>query len=83
MDGGTFGLPIADLIDVGEEKARLEKTLTKLDKELKGLRGRVNNPKFAESAPPEVVEETRDNLASREEEEARLKQALDRLNEVG
>ncbi|OAN70733.1 valine--tRNA ligase [Jannaschia sp. EhC01] len=82
VDGGTFGLPIADLIDVGEEKARLEKTLGKLAKELGGLRGRLNNPKFAESAPPEVVEETQANLAAREEEEARIKQALARLAEV-
>ncbi len=82
VDGGTFALPIADLIDVAEEKARLEKTLGKLAKELGGLRGRVNNPKFAESAPPEVVEETKENLAAREEEEARLKEALARLAEV-
>ncbi len=82
VDGGTFALPIADLIDVAEEKARLEKTLGKLAKELGGLRGRVNNPKFAESAPPEVVEETKENLAAREEEEARLKEALARLSEV-
>ncbi len=83
VEGGTFGLPIADLIDVDEEKARLEKTLGKLAKELGGLRGRLNNPKFAESAPPDVVEETRENLAAREEEEARIKQALARLAEVG
>jgi valyl-tRNA synthetase len=82
VEGGTFALPIADLIDVAEEKARLEKTLGKLAKELGGLRGRVNNPKFAESAPPEVVEETKENLAAREEEEARLKEALARLAEV-
>ncbi|HID68833.1 MAG TPA: valine--tRNA ligase, partial [Roseibacterium sp.] len=82
VDGGTFGLPIADLIDVAEEKARLEKTLGKLGKELGGLRGRLNNPKFAESAPPEVVEETQANLAAREEEESRIKAALERLAEV-
>ena len=82
VDGGTFGLPIADLIDVAEEKARLEKTLGKLAKELGGLRGRLNNPKFAESAPPEVVEETQANLAAREEEESRIKAALERLAEV-
>jgi len=83
VEGGTFGLPIADLIDVAEEKARLEKVLGKLAKELGGLRGRLNNPKFAESAPAEVVEETRENLALREEEEARVKEALARLAEVG
>ena len=39
--------------------------------------------KFAESAPEEVVEETRANLAARESEEAQLKEALARLSEVG
>ena len=39
LPGGTFGLPLADVIDVDAEKARLEKTLGKLAKELGGLRG--------------------------------------------
>jgi len=83
VGGATFGLPLADIIDVDEEKARLEKTLAKLDKELSGLRGRLNNPKFAQSAPAEVVEETRENLAAREEEETRINAALARLAELG
>ncbi|WP_433989686.1 Valine--tRNA ligase (plasmid) [Pseudoseohaeicola sp. NH-UV-7] len=82
-EGGSFGLPLADIIDINEEKARLQKTLDKLGKELGGLRGRLNNPKFAASAPPEVVEETRANLAAREEEDATLKEALARLEELG
>ncbi len=82
-EGGVFGLPLADLIDVDEEKARLEKVLGKLAKELGGLRGRLNNPKFAESAPAEVVEETKANLAAREEEEGKIKAALARLAEMG
>jgi valyl-tRNA synthetase len=83
LPGASFGLPLADVIDIGEEKARLEKTLGKLAKELGGLRGRLNNPKFVDSAPEEVVEETRANLALREEEEAKLKEALARLAELG
>ncbi|MEP5170796.1 MAG: valine--tRNA ligase [Shimia thalassica] len=82
VDGGTFGLPLADIIDVDEERARLEKTLGKLAKELGGLRGRLNNPKFVASAPAEVVEEARENLAAREEEEAKLNAALARLAEL-
>ncbi len=81
--GGTFGLPLAGIIDVEEEKARLEKTLGKLGKEIGGLKGRLNNPKFAESAPEEVVLEAQENLAAREEEEATLKAALARLAEIG
>jgi valyl-tRNA synthetase len=82
VEGGVFGLPIADLIDVGEEKARLEKALDKLGKEIGGLKGRLSNPKFVESAPEEVVDETRENLAQREEEEGKLKAALARLEEI-
>ncbi|UWQ26112.1 valine--tRNA ligase [Leisingera aquaemixtae] len=81
--GASFGLPLADVIDVDAEKARLEKTLGKLAKELGGLRGRLNNPKFAASAPEEVVAEARENLAAREEEEAKVKEALARLAEIG
>ena len=83
VSGGTFGLPLADVIDVTAEIARLEKTIGKLAKELGGLRGRLKNPKFAESAPPEVVEETKANLALREEEDAKLQEALTRLKELG
>jgi valyl-tRNA synthetase len=82
VSGGSFGLPLADVIDVAAEKARLDKTLGKLAKELGGLRGRLNNPKFADSAPEEVITETRANLALREAEEAKLKDALARLAEL-
>ena len=82
VHGGTFGLPLADIIDIEAEKERLEKSLGKLAKELGGLRGRLNNPKFVASAPDEVVAEARANLAEREEEEAQLKAAMDRLNEI-
>ncbi|MEP3946303.1 valine--tRNA ligase, partial [Ascidiaceihabitans sp.] len=83
ISGGTFGLPLDGVIDVAAEKARLEKTLGKLGKELGALRGRLKNPKFADSAPPEVIEETKANLALREAEEAKLQEAFARLAELG
>ena len=83
MPGGTFGLPLEGLIDVPSEITRLEKSMQKLGKELGGLRGRLNNPKFAASAPAEVLAETQANLALREEEEAQIKAAIARLAELG
>ncbi|MEL6839494.1 MAG: valine--tRNA ligase [Pseudomonadota bacterium] len=83
MDGGTFGIPLEGLIDVGAEIARLEKTMQKLGKELGGLRGRLNNPKFVASAPEDVVAEAKENLRLREGEEAEIKAAIARLQELG
>jgi valyl-tRNA synthetase len=80
--GASFGLPLAGLIDIAEEKARLQKSLEKLGKEIGGLNGRLNNPKFAASAPEEVVIEAQANLAAREEEAGQLQAALDRLAEM-
>jgi valyl-tRNA synthetase len=81
--GASFGLPLAGLIDIDEEKARLQKSLDKLMKEIGGLKGRLNNPKFAQSAPEEVVTEAQANLDARQEEAGQMQAALDRLAEMG
>jgi valyl-tRNA synthetase len=82
VKGGEFALPLADIIDVDAEKDRLSKTLAKLQKELGGLKGRLGNPNFVASAPPEVVEENRERLVTGEAELATLSAALDRLSEI-
>ncbi|MDF1853903.1 valine--tRNA ligase [Pseudooceanicola sp.] len=82
-EGATFGLPLAGVIDVAEEQARLNKTLQKLGKEIGGLEGRLKNPKFAESAPEEVVAEAQANLAARQDEARQIEAALARLAELG
>jgi valyl-tRNA synthetase len=79
VEGGSFALPLEGVIDLAEEKARLAKSLEKLEKDLAGLRGRLNNPKFVASAPEEIVNETRENLSLGEEEVAKLKSAVARL----
>ncbi|MDO8983839.1 valine--tRNA ligase [Cypionkella sp.] len=82
-EGAAFAMPLEGLIDIAEEKARLIKTMDKLAKEIGGLKGRLNNPNFAASAPEEVVDEARANLAAREDESAKLQAALKRLAEIG
>ncbi|MGB0439552.1 MAG: hypothetical protein ACPGFC_05530 [Paracoccaceae bacterium] len=43
----------------------------------------MKNPKFLASAPDEVVAETTANLAARQDEQAKLQEALSRLAELG
>jgi valyl-tRNA synthetase len=83
VDGAAFALPLAGLIDIAEEKSRLQKALDKLAKEIGGLKGRLDNPNFAKSAPEEVVAEAQSNLEARQEEADKIKAALARLADLG
>jgi len=83
LPGATYGLPLAGVVDVGAETARIGKAIEKLGREIAGLRGRLGNPGFVGSAPAEVVAEARANLALREAEAAQLGAALARLAEIG
>jgi valyl-tRNA synthetase len=83
LEGAAFAIPLAGLIDIAEEKARLTKTMEKLAKEIGGLKGRLNNPSFVASAPEDVVDEAKANLEAREDEAAKLTAALKRLSELG
>jgi valyl-tRNA synthetase len=83
LPGAAFALPLAGIIDVAGEKARLTKAFEKLEKDMNGLRGRLNNPKFVASAPEEVVGENRELLAAGEAEGAKIRAALARLADLG
>ncbi|MBW6506034.1 MAG: valine--tRNA ligase [Rhodobacteraceae bacterium] len=83
LPGAAFALPLAGIINVAGEKARLTKALDKLEKDMGGLRGRLGNPKFVASAPEEIVEENRALLAAGEAEGAKIRAALARLADLG
>ncbi|WP_225028583.1 valine--tRNA ligase [Xinfangfangia pollutisoli] len=80
--GAGFAIPLQGLIDIAEEKGRLQKALDKLGKEIAGLNGRLSNPNFAKSAPEEVVDEAKANLEARQDEAAKIEAALQRLAEL-
>ena len=48
-------MPLAELVDIEKEKARLQKDLGKKQGELKGLEGKLSNPGFLAKAPEAVV----------------------------
>ena len=79
VEGGTFCLPLAGVIDIAAEKARLEKTIGKLEGEAKGLNAKLANEKFVANAPEEIVETQRERLAALGEEIDTLKAAHARI----
>jgi valyl-tRNA synthetase len=57
--GMEIFVPLAGLLDLGEEKKRLSKELAKVEQDLDTLEKKLANPNFASKAPPEVVEKDR------------------------
>jgi valyl-tRNA synthetase len=75
----AFIVPLAGVVDVAAEKARLEKALAASTKEAKSLEGRLSNANFVERAAPEAVEKARADHAHHVAEATRLEAALARL----
>ncbi len=72
-------LPLAGVIDLGGEKARLDKEMAKLDAEITKLDKKLANPSFTGKAPPEVVELQRERRKDTAARRAKLAEAADRL----
>ncbi|MEY2883128.1 MAG: hypothetical protein RL490_852, partial [Pseudomonadota bacterium] len=75
----TYVLPLAGVVDLAAEKARLEKAIAAAAKERDALAGRLASPGFTEKAKPEAVEKAREDHAARSAEAERLAAALARL----
>ena len=69
-------MPLEGLVDIEEEKARLEKKLVKLNQELKSVQDRLSNDTFVEKAPTEVVEELKGKLKSLMSDQARIEEQI-------
>ncbi len=76
---GTFFMPLAGLVDVDAERARLKKEIEKYEADLQATSRKLENPSFVERAPVDVVEEHRARFASLEQRIAKLREMLTAL----
>lgn len=77
--GEVAALPLAGLIDLEVEKARLTKELGKLEQDIAAVDRKLGNPDFMARAPEEIVEENRERKAAAEARMAKISEALERL----
>ena len=80
LDEATLVLPLGGLIDLGVERARLEKELARAVAEAAKVEDKLGRADFVARAKPEIVEENRERLAAFQAEQARLRAALTRLD---
>ncbi len=71
-------LPLAGMVDLGEERARLGKELAELDQQITRSEGLLAGP-FAQRAPAEVVQREQDKLAELQATRATLAERLEAL----
>ena len=71
-------LPLAGLVDVEEQQARLNKELLEAENQIQRLEELLGSP-FGEKAPPPVVQKERDRLAAYQQTAEKLRRQLDQL----
>jgi len=73
-------LPLAELVDIEKEKARLQKDLGKKQGELKGLEGKLGNPGFLAKAPEAVVAAEKERAEKLKDLIAKIEEQLSAMN---
>ena len=74
--GGTLFTPLAAMVDLEEEIAKLEKELDRLSKEVKRSEGMLRNENFVKKAPAAKVEEEREKLERYQKQYAIVQEEL-------
>jgi valyl-tRNA synthetase len=78
----TAALPLAGVIDMDAERARLEREIARNEGEIAKADAKLGNADFVAKAPPEVVEENRERKAAFEAALRKLRAALRRLEDA-
>ena len=75
-------VPMAGLIDISAELARLDREIDKISLEAKKLSGKLGNEKFVSNAPTEVVAKERQKLTDFESSLSQLQQKRSSIAEL-
>jgi valyl-tRNA synthetase len=79
VGGETIALPLAGVIDLAAERARLAKEMAKCDADIARVDAKLGNPNFVARAPEEVVEEEKEKRDEAQVRKAKIAEALERL----
>jgi valyl-tRNA synthetase len=79
MDEATLILPIAEIIDLDKERARLKKEVEKLAAEISKIDTKLSDEKFVANAPEEIIAEQKSRRVNFEATLNKFSQALKQL----
>ena len=80
VEEAVFAIHLNEVIDVTAETDRLKKEITKVEKEISKISGKLNNQGFLEKAPDAVIQENKSRLQDEQSKLEKLETALGRLS---
>jgi valyl-tRNA synthetase len=75
-------VPLAGLVDVDKEQAKLKKDQDKTEAELVRCQGKLANEKFMTNAPEEVKAKEREKIGEMQAKLEKIKAGMERLEEL-
>jgi valyl-tRNA synthetase len=82
IDEATVFMPLSGIIDIAQERARLQKELDKALSEARKIEVKLGNDQFLSRAKPEIVEEQRQRLDEAKTAVTTLSRAIERLSTI-
>ena len=87
MDGAVMAIteearlfmPLDELVDKDKERARLQKELDSVKKDIAMINGKLSNEGFVAKAPAQVVENERQKLAKAQEKLQKIEESMNAL----
>ena len=81
VNGVEIFVPLDGLVDLSAERKRLEKELDKFEKLTKSIEGKLNNEKFVQNAPSNIVQGERDRYREYSDTVERIRANIIRLGQ--
>ena len=82
ITGAEVYLPLAGLVDIGEEIKRLEKEKEKWQQEMDRVSKKLSNERFVQNAPEAIVEEERNKGKEYEDKYNSVKNQIEKLHSL-
>jgi valyl-tRNA synthetase len=78
----TVYIDLEGIIDVFQERARLEKEIAKLNKEMSSVSNKLSNEDFLSKAPPQIISKVRNQHEEFLEKQQKLTTTLERIKAI-
>ena len=77
--GAELFIALAEIVEIAQERVRLQKELDRVEGMLRGVEGKLSNEQFTGRAPADVIEKEREKASNFRDQRDRLSSKLKSL----